>query len=500
MSNNQNFSPEEILKRKAFLEFSDEDIGRLKELHLLLAGHATFFTEDFYRHLLAFDETRELLQSDARIERLKQAQAIYFDQLTAGAYGADYIENRVHVGLIHQRVGLDPKWYFGAYSKYLSLLLPRVWGLLGDENRRTLETTLALLRIIFLDMGIAIDTYIDADRQVIRKKSEDLNALNRVAIAISSSLGLQEVRDRIMLSGIALGAAQASCIAFYDEASKRFGEWHTHGLSDDFVNHMSFDEGGLADETFTSGDYIVSNDRPETVHKLSRLARDEGIRGFVCLPLVSHTTRLGVLYLYLRDRDSCLPDEIEMLNTFSHLAAGALENARLHAKTVNLATTDTLTGMFNRRLFDEHLAKEMQRAQRYSRPLALLMLDIDHFKNINDSHGHPAGDAVLKQLAAIFGHQLRGVDTAARYGGEEFAILLPELDGNLAKEVAERIRLAVAGTAFSLPDGHTIGVTLSIGIACYPRCADNGEAMIKHADQALYLAKQTGRNRAYVYK
>ena len=303
-----------------------------------------------------------------------------------------------------------------------------------------------------------------------------------------------------MRSGIALTASKAACIAFYNEESQLFEEWHTQGLSDHFVTNISFHPGGLADETFTSGSYVLSNDRPETGHKLSKLTRDEGILGFVCLPLVSHTSHLGVLYLYRHDRDTFLPEEISLLATFAHLAAGALENARLHAKTLSLATTDTLTGLFNRRLFDERLNGEMQRSQRHHLSFSLLMLDIDYFKQVNDSYGHLAGDAVLRQLAAVLRVQTREVDTVARYGGEEFVIVTPESDGSSAKLVGERIRKAVAGTAFLLPDGREIGVTVSIGIACYPRCADSAEAMIDRADKALYLAKQEGRNRVYLYR
>ena len=499
MSDILHLGPEEVAQRKAFLEFAEKDVALLKELHALLDGHASFFAEDFYRHLLAFEETRRLLQDDATLDRLKQTQAAYFDQLTAGEYDAAYIQNRIRVGVAHQRVGLDPKWYIGSYNKYLALLLPRVGSLLGDQPK-TLETTLALLRIIFLDMGIAIDTYIQADRQAISSKTMQLDALNQVAIAISSSLGLQEVLDRIMRSGIALTASKGACLAFYDEESQRFEEWHTQGLSDHFVKNMSFRPGGLADETFISGSYIVSNDRPETRHKLSTLARDEGMLGFICMPLVSYARRLGVLYLYRHHRDTFIPEEIGLLTTFAHLAAGALENARLHAKTLSLATTDTLTGLFNRRLFDERLNGEMQRSHRYGKSFSLMMLDIDHFKKVNDSYGHPAGDAVLRQLAAVLREQTREVDTVARYGGEEFVIVAPESDGSSAKLVGERIRKAVAGTAFILPDGREIGVTVSIGIACYPRCADGAEAMIERADKALYLAKREGRNRVYLYR
>ena len=500
MSGSMILDDAEISRRKAFLEFTDRDVALLKDLHALLEDQSSFFVEDFYRHLLAFDETRQLIPDEGTLARLKQTQALYFDQLIAGQYDNSYIQNRIRVGAAHQRVGLDPKWYLGAYSKYLALLLPKVWHLQGGKIDKHLQTTLALLKITFLDMGIAIDTYIRADREAIRAKTEQFDALNQVAITISSSLGLQEVTERILHSGIALTSSIAACIAFYNENSGRFEEWHTQGLSDHFVKNMTFRPGGMAEEAFSSGSCIVSNDRAETLHKLSALVHREGILGFACLPLISQSHRMGVLYLYLNDRDTFSEEELGLLTTFSHLAAGAIENARLHAKTLGMATTDTLTGLFNRRLFDERLSFEMQRSQRYKLEFSLLMLDIDHFKKINDTYGHLSGDAVLGQFADLLREHSREVDTVARFGGEEFMIIAPESDGNNAKLVGERIRKAIAGTAFILPDGREIAITVSIGIACYPACADDEQTMIDRADKALYLAKQEGRNRVYLYR
>lgn len=490
---------EEIAQRKAFLEFADKDVTLLTDLHALLEDQSSFFVDDFYRHLLAFDETRQLIQDDATLTRLKQSQAMYFNQLTAGNYDKAYVQNRIRVGAAHQRVGLDPKWYLGAYNKYLSLLLPKVWGTQEVRDNKHLQTTLALLKIIFLDMGIAIDTYIHADQEALRHKNEHLDALNQMAITITSSLGLKEVTDRIMHSGISLASAMAACIAFYNEESGKFENYLSVGLSEHFVKNMTFRPGGIAEEAFTSGSCIVSNDNADTLHKLSALTRNEGILGFICLPLVSQSHRLGVLYLYLNDHDKFSGEELGLLTTFSHLAAGALDNARLHARTLNMATTDTLTGLYNRRLFDERLNVEMQRSQRFKLNYSLLILDIDHFKKINDTYGHLSGDAVLKQLADVLREHSRDVDTVARYGGEEFVIVTPESDGNSAKVVGERIRKAIASTAFILPDGREIDMTVSIGIACYPGCADDIQNLIDRADKALYLAKQEGRNRVYLY-
>lgn len=487
----------EVTRRKKFLEFTDEDIARLKELHQQLSGDADFFVEGFYAHLLSFDELHDLLRDAATLERLKRTQSAYFSQLTAGDYGDEYIQNRIRVGAAHERVGLEPKWYLGAYCKYLALMLPRI---AKDKDPSSEKSIIALLKILFLDMGITIDTYINAHQQTIQKKSSQISALNKIAVAISSTMEWQELLDTIMRSGIALTGASAACLAFYEEDKQNFGEWHTHGLSDHFIKNMSFRPGGLANKALASGSHILSNDQPGTEHKLSELTRKEEILGFLCLPFISHTHPLGVMYLYRNDRDTFLPEEIDLLITFAHLAAIAAENTRLHASTVKLATTDALTGLQNRRAFEDNLKVEHQRAKRYGKDFSLLLLDIDHFKKVNDTYGHVAGDAALKTLAFILEQQTRDIDSVARFGGEEFIIILPETGESGALVVAERIRKTVSNTPFTLPDAREIEVTISIGIASHPLCTKHPESMLEQADRALYLAKNAGRNRVSQYQ
>lgn len=161
-----------------------------------------------------------------------------------------------------------------------------------------------------------------------------------------------------------------------------------------------------------------------------------------------------------------------------------------------LATRDELTGLVNRREFDRVLAEESERARRFKRPLALIMCDLDHFKNVNDSHGHPAGDAVLKAAAAVLLAGVRTIDRVARIGGEEFAILLMETDRIEALIAAERLVSTMRAKKISLPDGKVLSVTLSAGVAMFPLQANDSETLVKAADEALYVAKRAGRDRA----
>jgi len=184
-----------------------------------------------------------------------------------------------------------------------------------------------------------------------------------------------------------------------------------------------------------------------------------------------------------------------------HLAAVVsicLENAMNMERVKELGLTDTLTGANNRRYFDQRLEEEIELSRRNIQPLGCVMLDIDHFKNINDRYGHQTGDAVIKQVAQLARAELRGSDVLARYGGEEFVALLIRTDTDVALEVAERIRKSVAKQTFTSIDGQVFRLTLSAGVATTCHLLGglvNSEDLVADADKALYEAKEQGRNR-----
>jgi diguanylate cyclase (GGDEF)-like protein len=166
-----------------------------------------------------------------------------------------------------------------------------------------------------------------------------------------------------------------------------------------------------------------------------------------------------------------------------------------------MATTDGLTGLVNHRTFQDRFADLLHRAERQKQPVSLLLTDIDHFKKVNDSYGHPVGDVVLKGVAAVCREQVRKVDFVARYGGEEFAIVLDGTDAVGARMLAERIRREVSQQRFpsEKAEGGEFGCTLSLGIATWPEDGRDPKTLIARADQALYHAKHSGRNRAVAF-
>ncbi len=216
------------------------------------------------------------------------------------------------------------------------------------------------------------------------------------------------------------------------------------------------------------------------------------------LPLSYEKELLGIL-LFLSPKVNALrPYEIELLRVLGGQASSSLANARFHLEIERMATTDGLTGLFNHRNFQEKLSGEFRRLVRFPEPLSLLLIDIDFFKKVNDTYGHPAGDEVLRGVSDIIRKTIRNIDVPARYGGEEFAALLPGTNHNGAMSMAERLRKSVGESIFSL-DGKALRVTVSVGAATSPYDAATKEELIEKADRALYYAKRNGRNRCVLW-
>ncbi len=165
-----------------------------------------------------------------------------------------------------------------------------------------------------------------------------------------------------------------------------------------------------------------------------------------------------------------------------------------------LATRDQLTGLLNRRVFDDILNEEIERSQRFDHPFSLILIDIDHFKSVNDTHGHLAGDEVLREVARRMEKKARSVDRVMRYGGEEFAILMLEGDSEVARRLAEAVRIEIESAAVPAGGDLVLPLTISAGVADFPRDANGPQELVAAADKALYAAKENGRNRVVTFR
>ncbi len=219
-------------------------------------------------------------------------------------------------------------------------------------------------------------------------------------------------------------------------------------------------------------------------------ALDPSARSVIVAPLRTLENFYGLIYVSARADDVFTERHRKVVHQFAQYVVFPIQRVRLRA----MATTDAMTGLDNYRSFRLRLADEVRRAYRYGHTLSLILLDIDHFKKVNDTHGHPAGDSLLKQVGTILRRSLRGIDVAARYGGEEMAIICPETGAEDACTLAERIRATVEANRFLLSEGTEVRITVSLGVATLPTHAAGDAALIEQADKALYAAKTGGRN------
>jgi diguanylate cyclase (GGDEF)-like protein len=215
----------------------------------------------------------------------------------------------------------------------------------------------------------------------------------------------------------------------------------------------------------------------------------------LALPGSPATEYLGVLSIARRRRRFSHEEE-ELLQYLAGQAVVSIENATLHETVERQAVTDELTGLANLRAFHSILEREIERSRRFNAPLALVMLDLDHFKQINDEHGHQQGDEVLALVADVLRDFSRDIDAPARYGGEELAVILPQTDSEGAAQLAERMREAVERLEVPRVDGGgSLRLHASFGVAAVPESAVDRDGLIAAADAALYRAKRAGRNR-----
>jgi len=224
------------------------------------------------------------------------------------------------------------------------------------------------------------------------------------------------------------------------------------------------------------------------------------VNSALIVPFLRRGEVLGLICGY-KDKPNVFKDADEQLfNSVAEHVCLALENARLFEETKLMATTDGLTGMYNKRFFMDKLDMEFERARRKEHDLSVILMDLDNFKHYNDTNGHPAGDLLLMTFSALLKSLARKIDVPCRYGGEEFVIILPETDKEGATKLANIIVDKTSKYPFEHREGQPLGfVSLSVGVASFPGDANEAGMLVKRADEALYRAKAEGKNRAVAF-
>jgi len=260
------------------------------------------------------------------------------------------------------------------------------------------------------------------------------------------------------------------------------------------------DNAGLASMVVKNRHYLPAGGEPRELSApiFTRKVKLDDAKSLLVLPLLSADEPVGTLTLVARAEKRFGKDVREMLAVIANQVAISLENGFLYKKMETMATTDGLTGLTNHRSFQQRFEDLLQRAQRHGHKVAMLLCDVDHFKKVNDTYGHPIGDEVLRRVARVLQEVPRKIDIPARYGGEEFAVILDNVDVVQARAVAERIRIEISKVVVETDKGP-LSVTESIGVSAFPEDGHDRATLIERADLALYHAKHTGRNRVVTW-
>lgn len=350
-------------------------------------------------------------------------------------------------------------------SEYLRRSEKRLLKLFDTLNRRTseLEKSQAQLELIYENtrsLAAILDTE-GVIKEVMRIMS-DLLQYSSSAIIQKDKRGALFYRAR-SLDGQMLVHPKAIDISSIELVARVFGLGEAITVKD--ISNRE--------------DYIPLNDQS---------------RSLIVVPFASHGRISQALVAESGVVDAFSDRDLQVLSMVARSAGLALENAELHKKTEELTLVDELTGAFNYRYFVRKLQEEKRRALRYDLPLSLIMVDIDWFKKLNDSHGHEAGNQVLTRMSQIIRQAVRDVDIFCRYGGEEFIIILPQTPVSEASQIGERIRSQVEKEVFVVDEANKLKTTVSVGVSSFPENGKSQEDLVSVTDQAMYRAKGEGRN------
>jgi diguanylate cyclase (GGDEF)-like protein/PAS domain S-box-containing protein len=442
----------EIARRQAFLSFDVQDAQALMALHPMLESKRGQLTEVFYEHLLRFPEIRPLLGDVSKLARLKQAQTAYFAELTAGCYDAAYVENRLHIGLVHQRVGLTPKWYMSAYCKYLSEVMPLILDHYAEEPGRGLNACRALFKVVFFDMGLALDTYFHAEHKALmlaRSYTEQIVSNMPIGFIVLDTKGKIRLANHAVLRMFDLHQPWQG---------KTLNEFLDVGLLDAIIDQVHESSKHCNDFGFDRSD-------------------SKGTRSFLADISLAKIGEENLVLFMVQDITIRKQSEEE-----------------IH----RLAFYDPLTQLPNRRLLHERLMQSMSISSRSGKYGALMFIDLDNFKTLNDTQGHDIGDLLLREVALRLQRNVREGDTVARLGGDEFVVALESLSSieqdaaTQSEMIAEKVR-AELSQPYQLNNIDHFS-SPSIGVSLFRGHQNSLDEVLKQADLAMYHAKASGRN------
>jgi diguanylate cyclase (GGDEF)-like protein len=331
----------------------------------------------------------------------------------------------------------------------------------------------------------------DAILSLLMQQADELDTLKKLSIHLTSSLDLPDVLDAVVTEAMRLiDNARDVNIFLYKNLKLSFGA----ALSSDGTRNKPWSTpraNGLTYTVARGGEMVLIEDMRN--HPLFRSVPKDWSGSIIGIPLKVSDTVVGVMNLSRMTVGGFTNSELRLLSLLSDQAAVAISNASLHQMISRQAYSDTLTGLPNRRALDERLEEEVLSARRNSYSFAVIMMDLDGFKQVNDTYGHATGDDVLRTVFNQMARGVRNTDFLARYGGDELTLILSQTEMSSAQIVSDKILEGMRNIKYMLPDGHRLKLGISGGIAIYPVHARNSADLLRAADAALYHAKKHKR-------
>jgi len=366
----------------------------------------------------------------------------------------------------------------------------QMWGVMGvsclQKSAPFNEEEITIGKILANQAAIALENAYLFHHAT--RTTQELEALYEASLQVNSSLELPNVLNAILKGIISIIRNTRHVHIYLCEPEKIvFGAAMWSDGSTETPWKLPREQ-GITRKVAESGEVYLIPDYSQ--HPLYQDSPEEWGRSMVSIPLKINERVVGVMNVAFNHVGDILPDTLRLMELLAAQAATAIDKASLHAQVEQQARTDALTALPNRRAFDERLSDEIRRSSRYKHVFSMLMMDLNGFKLINDTYGHPAGDSALQQVAVFLREAVRDTDFVARFGGDEFALILPETDQDSAQQVAKYIRLEMDEHEFTLPGGEKVMLSACLGVSSFPEHGISSSQLVTVADQQLYEQKR----------
>ncbi|MDH4139707.1 MAG: sensor domain-containing diguanylate cyclase [Coriobacteriia bacterium] len=382
-----------------------------------------------------------------------------------------------------------------------------VWDLLVAKKRGEEQEKLFVELQVAYDKIRSHERRLQSSKEALERANEELETrlaeiffTHEFFKALTSFSTVDDVCSLIVDGANGILGAEVSVVYLFDQDTWTFRLRAAQGRSEEVFEPVVPVTDTVLGAAFRDG-ALQEPDVPADAPSAAWNRQGGDVRSQAAVPLRTGDHVIGVMVIASAHYRELTPAEMERLQVIGNQSSLSLQNALLHEELERLSVTDRLTELYNHGYFHQRLDEEVGRASRFRHDLALIMIDIDGFKEFNDTYGHPRGDKVLQIVSNVIKDNLRDMDIAARYGGEEFVVVLPETDAEGARAVAERIREGVAACEFVGGEGvPPVHKSVSLGVASFPRHATSPSRLLEAADRAMYAAKREGKNRVSLAK